>query len=167
MKKGMAVRSDERDVGKCDMRALGDLDGGASKLATEREVERGNRSRADFFIGGSREQFFAKARRVRKSVKRDQARRRTRKLVEFDDGGAHAVMRSPGHQANRENYPAVEFNRDCAHHYPGPIPPIRRRRAILANRHDDLSEASRFPQGAGASRRENRASWSRRATQAR
>lgn len=48
MKKCMAMRSDEGDVGEQDVRASGDLDGGVAELAAEREVECGNRSGADF-----------------------------------------------------------------------------------------------------------------------
>src|SRR5260221_6916852 len=48
MKKSMAMRSDEGDVGEQDFRAAGDLDRGTSKVPAAREVERGNRSSADF-----------------------------------------------------------------------------------------------------------------------
>src|SRR5277367_5808199 len=115
MKKSVAMRSDEGDVGHCDARASRDLDCGAAKFATEREVERGDRRRADFLVGGSCEQFLPKAPSVRERSKCHQTRGRTRTLVEFGDGGAHAVVRCPRHQADGENLTAIESNRDCAH----------------------------------------------------
>src|ERR1700729_4129171 len=133
MKKGMAMRSDEGDVGEQDVRASRDLDSGVAELAAKREVESGNRSGADFFVGGSGEQFFAQARRVRKSLERDHARRRTRTLVELDDGGADAIVRGAGHQADREDLAAFQANLDRAHLYPLPDRPRRR-----PNRQDDL-----------------------------
>ena len=165
MEKCMAVRSDEGDVGKRDACAARDLDCGASKLAAEREVERRNRSGANFLIGGSVEQFFTKARRVRESLKRDQPRGRTRTLIELDHRRAHAVVRRPGHQADGQHLAALESNRDWAHLCPRPDRQIRFR--CRPDRPDDLNEVLRIPQGADAIRRENRASVNRRAIRAR
>src|SRR5580700_1352697 len=104
MKKSVAMRSDEGDVGHCDARASRDLDCGAAEFAAEREVERGDRSRADFLVGGSGEQFPPKACSVRECVKCDQTRGWTRTLVELGDSGAHAVVRRPRHQADGQNF---------------------------------------------------------------
>ena len=144
MKKRMAVRSDEGDVRQRNARAARDLDRGASKLAAEGEVERGNGSGADFLVGGSVEQFFAEARRVRESLKRDQSRGRTRTLVQLHDGRAHAVMRRPGHQPDRQELTALESNRDRVHLCPRPDRQIRFR--CRPNRQDELNEAPRIPQ---------------------
>src|ERR1700677_436554 len=115
MKKCMAMRSDEGDVGHCDAPASCDLDCRASEFAAKREVERRDCCRADFLVGGSGEQFFSKARSVRERLKCDQTRGRTRTLVELDDSSAHAVVRCPRHQAEGENFTAIESNRDGAH----------------------------------------------------
>ena len=64
MKKSVAVRSDECHVGDSDNCVLCYIEGGACELAPEREVECGNRAGSDFFIGGSGQQFLAKARGV-------------------------------------------------------------------------------------------------------
>src|ERR1700691_457931 len=103
MKKCMAMRSDESDVGEQDVRALGDLDGGVAELAAEREVECGNRGGSDFFVCGRGKQFFAQARSVRKGLERDQTRGRTGTFLKLDDDGADAIVRGAGHEADCED----------------------------------------------------------------
>src|SRR5271163_2093392 len=72
MKKSVAMRSDEGDVGHCDARASCNRNRGVSEFATEREVECRDCCRADLLVGGSGEQFLPKARSIRERVKCDQ-----------------------------------------------------------------------------------------------
>src|SRR5580698_4307584 len=101
MKERMTMRSDEAQASGCDAPLSRNCECGASECAAECEVELRDFAGAKTGIGGGRKQSRAELRRVGKRCKRRQPYRRRTAIIDSYECRADAVVRRPGHQADR------------------------------------------------------------------